>query len=427
MHAGRLKWLVLALASVAIAGNYYAYDAIAPVAELLRSQRGLSQSQIGLLNAVFSLPNIPLALVGGLVIDRLGAAKAAFGCAGFCFVGAVLTAIGSPFLLMVLGRLLFGVGEETLLIALLAGLAQTFAKSSAALAMSLFFSLARVGSYLADISPRWAAPIYARGWQPPLILAAALTGVSLIAAGLWLWFGGLRKGEAAGPGERFELSDLRRFDRSFYYILGLNVLFASVFFPFRSTFAIEFFQEAKHLSLADAGLVNSWVFFAAIFATPVFGLVADRFGRRTMLLTAGAALMPVTFLLLGATSWSLWISTALMGVSFSVIPAVIWPATAMLVEERRLGTAFGLINVLQNLGLFACNYAAGWLNDVNRAGPAHPQGYGPMLILFGVLSLVALASVILLWRRESGPDGHGLDRPVAADGSQLAPVQVPVL
>jgi MFS family permease len=156
------------------------------------------------------------------------------------------------------------------------------------------------------------------------------------------------------------------------------------------------------------------VFFAAIFATPVMGAIADRFGRRAALLSLGAALMPLTFLLLGATNASLWISTALMGVSFSVVPAVIWPATAMLVEEKRLGAAYGLINVLQSLGLFASNYAAGWLNDHFQAGPAHPAGYGPMLVMFGALSLVGLAATLALWRRELGANGHGLERPAGA-------------
>ena len=412
-HVSRLPWLVLALASLAIAGNYYAYDAIAPVADFLQTQRGLSQTQIGLLNAVFSLPNIPLALVGGVLIDRLGPARAAFGAAAFCCVGSVLTAVGEPFNIMLLGRLVFGIGEETLLIALLAGLAQWFAKSSAALAVSLFFSLARVGSYLADISPRWAAGIYAGGWQPPLWLAATLSGASLVAAGLYLLLDRQRTIGQLREVERFDWRGLTRFSLSFWYILGLNVLFASVFFPFRSTFAIAFFQHAKGLSLADAGLVNSWVFFAAIFATPVFGLIADRFGHRTLLLTVGAALMPLTFLILGATHWSLWISTALMGVSFSVIPAVIWPATAMLVEERRLGTAFGLINVLQNLGLFACNYLAGILNDSSQAGAANPQGYTPMLAMFFLLSLVGLAcTLLLMWRESRTGQQHGLDAPV---------------
>ncbi len=406
-----MRWLVLILLSIAIAGNYYAYDAIAPVADLLRTQRGLSQSQIGLLNAVFSLPNIPLALVGGLLIDRFGAAHASMGAATICFIGAVLTAIGQPFGVMVFGRLLFGIGEETLLIALLAGIAQWFEAAGAALAMSLFFSLARVGSYLADISPRWAAGVYAGGWSPPLWMAAGLTGISFLAALAYLVLDARRARGVLRQPETIVWRDLGRFDPSFWYILALNVLFASVFFPFRSTFAIEFFQDAKGLSLADAGLANSWVFFAAIFATPIFGLIADRFGQRAMMLTLGAALMPLTFATLGATHWSLWISTAMMGLSFSVIPAVIWPATAMLVDPKRLGTALGLINVLQNLGLTVCNLAAGWLNDANRAGPHNPAGYAPMLWMFGLLALVGLAAVALLWRRESGPNGHGLNAP----------------
>jgi MFS family permease len=411
----RGRWWVLALIAVVIAGNYYAWDSIAPVADLLRHQRGFSQSQIGLLNAIYAVPNIPLSLVGGILIDRIGAARASLIAAGFGFVGTVLTAVGQPYWVMVTGRLLFGIGEETLFISLLAGVAQWFAGGGAALAMALFFSMARVGSYSADISPRWAPQVYAAGWQPPLILAAALTGISLVAAIVYLridrYRPAARTENAPGGHGRFQWRDLTRFDRSFWYIMALNVLFASVFFPFRSTFAIVFFQDAKGLSLADAGLVNSWVFFAAIFATPVFGLIADRFGRRAMLLTFGAALMPMTFALLGLTHWSLWISTVLMGVSFSVIPAVIWPSTAMLVEPSRIGTAFGLINVLQSLGMGALNLAAGWLNDQSGAGPHNPAGYAPMLWMFGLFSLAGFFAVAALWHREAGPNGHGLNAP----------------
>jgi MFS family permease len=411
------RWWVLALISVAIAGNYYAFDSIAPIADLLRQQRGFTQSQLGLLNAVFDAPNIPLSLVGGVLIDRIGAARASLLAAAFCFVGAVLTAVGQPYSAMVFGRLLFGVGEETLFISLLAGVAQWFSAGGGALAMSLFFSMARVGSYAADVSPRWAAGIYTGGWRPPLVLAAALTAISLIAAILYLRIDRYRPAIAAPvvvEHAQFRWRDLASFDRSFWYILGLNVLFASVFFPFRSTFAIVFFQDAKRLTLAEAGLVNSWVFFAAIFATPVFGLIADRFGRRAMLLTFGAGLMPLTFAILGLTHWSLWISTAMMGLSFSVIPAVIWPSTAMLVAPTRLGTAFGLINVLQSLGMGALNMAAGWLNDHSHAGGHNPAGYDPMLLMFGLFSLAGFIAVAALWRREAGPHGHGLNAPAPA-------------
>jgi len=415
-----LKWGVLALLSLAIAGNYYAFDSVAPLAGLLHTQRGFSQSQIGLLNGVIGLPNIALSLLGGLVIDRFGAARAAVGTAAFCCAGAVLTAIGEPFGVMVLGRFLFGIGEETLLIALLAGVAQWFAAERAALAMSLLFSLARVGSYMADISPSWASGLYEGGWRPPLWLAAGFTCISFAAA-LAYWRLDRRRGGAAGGGRSMwrEMLDIGGFDRSYWYILTLNVLFASVFFPFRSTFAIAFFQDAKGLTLAQAGLVNSWVFFTAIFATPVFGRIADRFGHRAMMLTLGAALMPLTFATLAATDWSLWISTMMMGISFSVVPAVIWPATAMLVAPRRLGTAYGLINVLQSAGMAVCNLAAGWLNDANHAGAHHPGGYLPMLWLFGVLATLGFVATALLWARESGPAGHGLNAVIGEREEEL--------
>lgn len=407
------RWWVLALLSIAIAGSYYEYDAIAPVAGLLRAERGFTQAQIGLLNAVFSLPNIVLALLGGVLIDRLGPARVAFWTAALCFLGAALTAFGSPYALMLTGRLIFGVSEEALFIALLAALAQWFSRGGAALAMALFFSFARIGSYAADTSPGWAHGIYARGWQPPLWLAAFLTAASLAAAIIYCLED--RQARAAGKlpepssAQRLSVSDLLRFDLSYWYILALNVLFAAVFFPFRSTFAIEYFQDAKGLTLEQAGIVNSWVFFAAIFATPLCGYLADRWGRRSLMMLAATLLLPLVFLILGVSDWSLWISTALMGVSFSVVPAVIWPATAMLVEPRRLGTAFGLINMLQNLCLAASNLVAGWLADRAHAGPAHPAGYDSMLWYFGLLSLVASLSVALLWRRESGPKGHGLE------------------
>jgi MFS family permease len=405
---------VLALASLAIAGSYFEYDAIAPVADFLRAQRGFTQSQIGMLNAVFSLPNIVLALLGGVLIDRYGPARVATWTAALCLAGAVLTAIGSPYGVMVTGRLIFGVAEEALFIALLAVLARWFPSSGRALAMALFFSFARIGSYAADTSPGWAHALYAHGWQLPLWLAAAATAASFVAALAYRLFDRRARASRSLPAtpapERITWSDLVSFDLSFWYILGLNILFAAVFFPFRSTFAIEYFQDAKGLTLQQAGLANSWVFFAAIFATPLFGFLADRFARRSLMMMIATLLMPLVFLILGTTNWSLWISTALMGISFSVVPAVIWPATTMLVEPRRLGTALGLINLLQNLLLAASNLAAGWVADRGHAGPAHPAGYDGMLWYFGLLSLVAFVSVVLLWRRESGPAGHGLER-----------------
>jgi hypothetical protein len=81
----------------------------------------------------------------------------------------------------------------------------------------------------------------------------------------------------------------------------------------------------------------------------------------------------------------------------------------LIVAPQRLGTALGLITVIQALAIFLSNRAAGVLSDHAGAGAANPAGYDVMMWFFGLLSLTALTSAVLLWRREAGPLGHGLE------------------
>jgi MFS family permease len=410
----QLRWWVLALAAIAVSSSYYESDVVGSVADLLERQRGFSQSQIGMLNGIISIPNVALALINGVLIDRFSPARIALWSAGIGVVGAALTAIGNPYELMVAGRFIFGISEGAIFIALVAGLAQWFSRSGIALATSLYLSLARVGSYGENTSPAWAHSLFERGWQAPLWLGTGITFIGLIAALIFYWIDQHHRpgAGAAGSGgavERVVWKDLLKFDMSYWYILGLHVLYAAVFFPFRQTYAVEYFQHAKGLTLQQAGIANSWVFFAAIFATPLFGLLADRLGHRALMLVFGTLLLPMTFVVFGLTNLSLWITTAMMGVSWSLVPAVIWPATTLIVAPRRLGTALGLITLIQALGMAASNLAAGRLADAAGAGAANPAGYTVMLWFFFLLSLVALASAVLLWRRETGPEGHGLE------------------
>ena len=136
------------------------------------------------------------------------------------------------------------------------------------------------------------------------------------------------------PSDRFVWSDLWRFDRSFWYVIGLCVTFYSVIFPFRSTFAIKYFQHAHGVTLQEAGALNGYVFLAAIVATPLFGLMADRVGHRAAFMAFGCFLLAAVFPILAYTDANLWVSTVMIGIAFSLVPAVIWPAVPYLVEPK---------------------------------------------------------------------------------------------
>jgi MFS family permease len=407
------RWAVLIAISVAMFGNYYAYDAIGPVADSLQRMLGFSDTQIGTLNAIYSFPNIIMVLLGGIIVDRFGTRLATLVFGVICAIGAAVTAMSPLFPVMAAGRLIFGLGAESMIVAITVAIGQWFVGRQLGFAFGLNLSIARAGSYSADMSTTWFKPLYDRGWQPPLWLAAGFAVISV--AGCAVYY--LLERSAArrfdlqqpAPADRIVWRDLWRFDRSYWYIVGLCVTFYSVIFPFRSTFAIKYFQHAHGLSLQEAGSMNAYVFLAAIFATPAFGLMADRAGRRAAFMALGCFLLCAVFPILAYTDASLWITTVMIGVAFSLVPAVLWPAVPYVVTPDRLGTAYGLMTMLQNIGMMVVNLAAGALNDANSAGPDNADGYRPMLWMFFLLSLFGFFFAARLRARETGLDGHGLE------------------
>ena len=98
-----------------------------------------------------------------------------------------------------------------------------------------------------------------------------------------------------------------------------------------------------------------------------------------------------------------------MGIAFSLIPAVMWPSVAYIVGQEKLGTAYGLMTMIQNIGLFGFNVLIGWANDHAGASAANPNGYRLGMQIFSVLGFLGLTFAFLLRQREMGPHGHGLE------------------
>src|SRR5438128_12067055 len=146
-----------------------------------------------------------------------------------------------------------------------------------------------------------------------------------------------------------------------------------------------------------------------MFATPAFGLVADKIGKRALLMMFGSLLLIPVYLMMAYTHISLYVPMAMMGIAFSLIPAVMWPSVAYIVEQSKLGTAYGLMTMIQNIGLAGFNLLVGWANDYSHASADNPAGYRLGMWMFSILGFRRVWFAFLLRQGELEPQGHGLE------------------
>jgi MFS family permease len=481
-----LRWTALLLISLAMMGNYYIYDSISPLADLLKTQLGFSDSNIGLLNAIYSFPNIIMVLVGGLLIDRIGTKRSVLIFTAFIMLGSIVTALTENIWLMSAGRLIFGLGAESMIVAITTIIARWFKGKQLSFAFGLNLTVARLGSFLALNSPSWGKSLYDY-WQSPLLITVAGGVFAFICIVLYFFLDVYASKNYDLPKEGEQdailLSDILRikentrwfifaaiaavviilsflnsdnwaiyliilivsalilflksksFSKSFWYITALCVTFYSAMFPFQ-TFAIKYFQEAHGTTREVGGNLSSILTLAAMVFTPLFGLLADKIGKRSLLMMFGSLLIIPVYLMMAyqfgkpavmtdsdfihlsfkffdinaAIPIYLILPMAMMGIAFSLVPAVMWPSVAIIVDSSKLGTAYGLMTMIQNIGLFGFNLMIGFANDYSGASATNPAGYNPGMWIFSTLGFLGLLFAFLLRKSELGPNAHGLEQ-----------------
>ncbi|TRW48553.1 major facilitator superfamily domain-containing protein 1 [Aliidiomarina halalkaliphila] len=421
--------MVLLFVSLAMFGNYYVYDSLWPVVDLMRTQLDFSYQQIGWLSTAYNIAALMVLLAGGYIIDRWGTQRAIVVFALICLMAAVLTVISSRFEVILAGRFLLGIGAEPLIVAATTVLAKWFKGRELSFAFGINLSISRLGTASADWSPNFAGGLYAT-WHDPLWLATGVACVSVTAAILY-WVAEKRatgRFQLATPSatEKLDVKSLYKFSASYWYIVALCVVFYATIFPFR-TFAIDYFQQAHGVTREAAGLLSSMLPVAAIILTPLFGIWVDKVGRRSLFMAVGTLIMlplflAVTYLPAGPlvqltipfigsepVPLTLLIVIFMLGTVFSLIPAVMWPSVAYIVDGARLGSAYAMMTLCQQIGWAVVPLAIGILNDRNAAGPLNPGGYAPGMWVYTGLVALGLYFSFKLWQTERGPNGHGLD------------------
>ncbi len=228
--------------------------------------------------------------------------------------------------MMIAGRTVLGLGGESIIVAATTVLAKWFKGKELSFAFGIKITISRMASVAADNSPTWANKVfYPHGptgepsWQGPLLLAVGAGVLAVICSGIY-WMLESRaqtrfEPAQAGPMEKLDFGQILRFDRSYWFVVGLCLTFYSAIFPFR-TFAIDFLTNkilAAHggLSTSDAmhvlahqraGMFNSLLPLSAMVATPLIGLLSDRIGKRALFMMVASMLLMPVYLLMGYTN-----------------------------------------------------------------------------------------------------------------------------
>lgn len=360
-------------------GNYFCYDNPGALQHPIQKVMNVTTLEFENLYAYYSWPNVILPIVGGYLIDKvLGIPFGTIVFASFICLGQALTAVGAftdSFLLMKISRIIYGIGGETLAVSGNTYVSVWFKGRGLNAAMGFQLSFARVGSYANFLSTgRLFSYVKdklgyigtdALGWT--LVLVGASTVLSLFTS---IVMGILEKrrsrllNEDMEKQEKIRLQDVRKFSSSFWIITAICVMYYVSVFPFISV-AQVFLHETFEFDDKTATSVQGLPYLISAFAVPIFGMIIDRLGRNIIFATIACAVTLVSHLLFlfGKTQALAYCGIIVMGGGYSLLAASLWPMISLTTPLSRQGTAFGITQAIQNLGLGLGAKLVGYITD----------------------------------------------------------------
>ena len=386
-----MRWLVLILTSAVMFFNYYFYDALSPLKDLMQENLGFSSSEYGTFMSAYSVPNIFLlmAVLGGIILDKIGIRITGFVFIFLMAVGTTITAYGaseaylsggfayefmnsfwpniSPALkMMYLGFFIFGLGAETSIVVLSKVIVKWFKGKEIALALGLNLAIGRLGTALAlNLSPTLAEV----QWTNAIWFGVMLLWIGLLTFIIYIFMDikidrQIRETLPHDPEDEFKWSDLKFLvtNPTFIYITLLCVTFYSAVFPFVK-YAPDLLMNKYDLERQISANISSILMYGTIVLTPLFGWIADYKGKSATLMYLGSVLLIASHLMFAKTMIPPYIPIFILGVAFSLVPAAMWPAVTKIVGENKIGTAYGAMFSVQNLGLWALPILIGMVLD----------------------------------------------------------------
>lgn len=173
----------------------------------------------------------------------------------------------------------------------------------------------------------------------------------------------------------------------------------------------------------------------AVGITPILGKYVDHKGKAASMLVLGSVLLIVCHLTfafvlpmfkgneIGGVALA-FVTILILGASFSLVPASLWPSVPKLVDSKIIGSAYALIFWIQNIGLWLFPLLIGKIlkasnpdivqsleaGTLSPAEAATSYNYTNPLLMLAMLGLVALLLGLYL-RVVDRKKGYGLEEP----------------
>lgn len=453
-----MRWTALVLLASAMFFAYIFVDVLSPLQGLLQTQRGWDPDAYGHFAGSEPFLNVFVffLIFAGIILDKMGVRFTAVLSGVVMVLGAAINwyavtdlfdaSSAKTFIdntlnlpqawwnvtpwydgmpasakLSAIGFMIFGCGAEMAGITVSRGIVKWFTGHEMALAMGIEMAIARIGVAVVMLGSPFLASINPISVSRPVAASLLLVCIGLIC---FISYGFMdKKLDAQGAEEEkddpFKVSDIGKILslRMFWVVALLCVLYYSAIFPFQK-YAINMLQCNLHFTAEQAGQVFFMFPLGAAAVTPFLGNFLDRKGKGASMLILGAVLMIVCHLIFAfvvPTTQSVIITLAaiiVLGISFSLVPAALWPSVPKLIDGKLLGSAYALIFWIQNIGLYAFPMIIGSVLKASNPGVTDPLKYNytvPMVV-FASLGVAALFLGLYL-KAIDRKGGYGLEEP----------------
>lgn len=453
-----MRWTALVLLASAMFFAYIFVDVLSPLQGLLQTQRGWDPDAYGHFAGSEPFLNVFVffLIFAGIILDKMGVRFTAVLSGVVMVLGAAINwyavtdlfdaSSAKTFMdntlnlpqawwnvtpwydgmpasakLSAIGFMIFGCGCEMAGITVSRGIVKWFTGHEMALAMGIEMAIARIGVAVVMLGSPFLASINPISVSRPVAASLLLVCIGLIC---FISYGFMdKKLDAQGAEEEkddpFKVSDIGKILslRMFWVVALLCVLYYSAIFPFQK-YAINMLQCNLHFTAEQAGQVFFMFPLGAAAVTPFLGNFLDRKGKGASMLILGAVLMIVCHLIFAfvvPTTQSVIITIAaiiVLGISFSLVPAALWPSVPKLIDGKLLGSAYALIFWIQNIGLYAFPMIIGSVLKASNPVVTDPLQYNytvPMVV-FASLGVAALFLGLYL-KAIDRKGGYGLEEP----------------